>query len=547
MKFKLRDYIVFLICIVILAASSYYLYLDFNTKPSQKGAEKQGYITFKYKVAQRKFPSRMIWEDVEQMLPIYNKDSIRTDFLSEAIVTLNNGVKIELDPDSMFVLNIQEKIVDVKLEKGAISLSTTKNLINPNDFSLSYKDTKLKFQDNNGQFKVLENTDSIEVVSNKGSITIQTGSNSESIFEKQKAKLDFTTQKLDKVDLNNFDMQPAHNARYFVDTDSKEIQFEWKSKPDEVIQIEVSPDRQFKEKGILLQSKENKIAKDFLEGIYYWRLKSGSGELSEIRKFRIIKNPPLRLLSPNENKQIKTKTGESLVNFIWSKRELALSYHLDIANDNSFKNLIYSRNVFKTRITIPLDLGQYYWRVRSVDSITGANSKTPIQTFSIEKDTSIENADVAAVEEEKEKEDPEPIRADNTNKPTNENPLKSKESPPNKLANPILLYPKLNSIVDMNKFDSIPFKWGAVAGAKSYNLKFTQLPNGEVILQTETTAPNYNFTQLDKLDVGNFSWTVEAIPGLETAERGTSTGKFSITLGEQPAAPETISKGKKEE
>ena len=97
----------------ILAACSYYLYLDFNAKPGLRGAEKQGFITFKYKVAQRKFPSRMIWEDVEQMLPIYNKDSIRTDVLSEAIVTLNNGVKIELDPDSMFVLNIHDKTVDV--------------------------------------------------------------------------------------------------------------------------------------------------------------------------------------------------------------------------------------------------------------------------------------------------------------------------------------------------------------------------------------------------------------------------------------------------
>jgi hypothetical protein len=99
----------------------------------------------------------------------------------------------------------------------------------------------------------------------------------------------------------------------------------------------------------------------------------------------------------------------------------------------------------------------------------------------------------------------------------------------------------------MNRLDSIPFKWVAVAGAKSYTIKFFQISNGEVILQTETTAPNFNFTQLDKLDVGNFSWTVEAIPGLETAEKGTTTGKFTITLADQPAAPETISKGKKEE
>jgi len=543
-NFKLKDYFVFLITASILAACSYYLYLDFNAKPGLRGAEKQGFITFKYKVAQRKFPSRMIWEDVEQMLPIYNKDSIRTDVLSEAIVTLNNGVKIELDPDSMFVLNIHEKTVDVTLERGSVLLSATKALADPNDFSLSYKNTKLKFQEGTGQFKVLEKEDSIEVVSSKGSTTITTGQNTESIFEKQKAKFDFTKDKLDKVDLNYFDMRPAHNARYFIDENTKEILFEWSAKGDELPIVEVSPDRLLKNQVLQLQSKEKRVAKEFTEGIYYWKLKTVDGDLTETRKFRIIKNPPLSLIAPSDNRQIKTKTGESLVNFLWSKRELALSYHFEISNDNTFKNLIVSRNVFKNRISIPLSLGQYYWRVRSVDSIPGANSKTGINSFTIEKEDIPEP--VAISEEETKAEDVAQPNADNSYKPTSGNPLK-KDSPPNKIANPTLLFPRPNSVVDMNRLDSIPFKWVAVAGAKSYTIKFFQISNGEVILQTETTAPNFNFTQLDKLDVGNFSWTVEAIPGLETAEKGTTTGKFTITLADQPAAPETISKGKKEE
>jgi hypothetical protein len=546
-KFNLKDYFVFFVCICVLAVSSYYLYLDFNSKPGIRGGEKQGYITFKYKVAQRKFPSRMIWEDVEQMLPIYNHDSIRTDSLSEAIVTLDNGVKIELDPDSMFVLNIQDKIVNVMLEKGSVLLSTTKALSNPNEFFLNYKNTKLSFQENNGQFKVLENQDSLEIVSSKGGTVIANGTSKETIFEKQKAKFEFATGKLDKVDLGNFDMQPAHNTRYFTDENVKEVLFEWKSKSGDEIQIDICQDRLFQEKVLSFKSKENRLAKEFTEGIYYWKLKSADGDVSETRKFRIIKNPPLKLIAPSENLQIKTKTGERLVNFIWSKRELALSYHFEISNDPSFKNLLVARNVFKTKISVPLGLGKYYWRIRSVDSIPGANSKTGIYTFTIEKEETLEQSS-NSIEEEipKAEEKPLPI-ADNSNKPLEEAPLKIKESPQNKIANPTLLFPRNNSVVDMNKLDSIPFKWSTVAGAKSYSLKFMHQSSGEILLQKDTVAPNYNFTQLDKLDVGNFSWTVEAIPGLETAEKGISTGKFSITLGEQPAAPEAISKGKKEE
>ena len=117
----------------------------------------------------------------------------------------------------------------------------------------------------------------------------------------------------------------------------------------------------------------------------------------------------------------------------------------------------------------------------------------------------------------------------------------------NKLSNPVLYFPRPNSIVDMNKLDSLNFKWGKIPNAKAYNLKFIQESNNQTILETEVTANNFNFTQLDKLDIGVFLWTIEVIPNSEELERTRTSGKFTITLGEQPAAPETISKGKKEE
>lgn len=533
----------------MLALCSYYLYLDFHKRPEERGAEKQGYITFKYRVAQRKFPSRMIWEDVEQMLPIYNKDSIRTDFLSEAIVTLNNGIKIELDPDSMIVLNILEKQVNVSLEKGALSVSTTKSLTQPNEFSLNHKDIKLSFQDNNGQFKILENSPDVEIVSTQGSITLETKTKKESIFPKQKANINTEMDTLDKADLKDFEMLPAHNTRYFIEENSKEILFLWNEKQNQETQISISKDKSLKIDTFTAKTKENKFAKEFSEGIYYWKIKSSLGEESDTRKFRIIKNPPLKLIAPTNNKELKTKSGESIIAFNWSKRELALSYHFEISNDETFKNVLISKNVFRNDISIPLSLGKYYWRVRAFDSMQGAKSNSEVFSFNIEKEPIIEKSTVDTIQDNEEEpiEEIKPAKEAKNDSPEKKDPLKIKDNPPNKVANPVLLFPRPNSTVDMNKMDSIPFKWQTVAGAKSYLIKFIQSSNGEVIFQTETTSPNFNFTQLEKLDVGSFTWTVEAIPGLETAEKGSSSARFNITLGDQPAAPETISKGKKEE
>ena len=552
MKFKLRDYLVFFICICILSICSYYLYWDFHVKPEIRGEEKQGFITYKYKVAQRKFPSRMIWEDAEQMLPIYNKDSIRTDFLSEAIVTLNNGVKIELDPDSMFVLNIVDKKVNIGIEKGSFLVSTTKSLLDPNSFSIQYKGVELSFQDNSGEIKLAENKNLLEIVSNKGGTILTRNNTKETIFEKQLGTLNILDGKLNKLDLDYFDMQPANNVRYFTNEDSKEVVFEWKNPKNLDIIIEISADRTFSEKIISSQIKETNFTRKFEDGIYYWKLKSSSNELSEIRKFRIIKNPPLTLMSPANKSQFKDKNGEVLVNFIWSKRELALSYYFEISNTPAFKNSIFSRTIFKRRISLPLPLGQYYWRVKSSDSIPGANTKSEIFSFTVEKEEPPVSENSISQEEEPKKENEPVIEkqnsvTDNSNNLPNPNPVQVKEALPAKLTNPVLSFPRANSIVDMNKLDSLHFKWGKVTGAKSYNLKFIQQSNNQTILETEVTANNYNFTQLDKLDVGAFLWTVEAIPASEEITKTVTSAKFTITLGEQPAAPETISKGKKEE
>ncbi len=66
----------------------------------------------------------MIRQDVEQNFPIFNQDSVRTDELSEAIVTLKSGTKFELDPRSMIVIHLKEGDELLKLEEGSVKLQT---------------------------------------------------------------------------------------------------------------------------------------------------------------------------------------------------------------------------------------------------------------------------------------------------------------------------------------------------------------------------------------------------------------------------------------
>src|SRR4030042_2611749 len=82
---------------IIISVCSALLYADFTHKIEAGGAKQIGTVTYKREVAQRKYVSQVVWEDVEQNTPVYNNDSIRTADLSEAIVNLSDGTRINID------------------------------------------------------------------------------------------------------------------------------------------------------------------------------------------------------------------------------------------------------------------------------------------------------------------------------------------------------------------------------------------------------------------------------------------------------------------
>jgi hypothetical protein len=110
-----------LICGIVLIVVSISLFQDLTGRSKSEG-EVIGFITYRYRVAQRRAASRVVWEDAEQKDSVYNQDTIRTDEKSEALVTLRNGTMIELDPQSMVVLSMRNDAGEIKLAQGSVVL-----------------------------------------------------------------------------------------------------------------------------------------------------------------------------------------------------------------------------------------------------------------------------------------------------------------------------------------------------------------------------------------------------------------------------------------
>ncbi|MBR4629505.1 MAG: FecR domain-containing protein [Treponema sp.] len=88
----------------------------------------------------------------------------------------------------------------------------------------------------------------------------------------------------------------------------------------------------------------------------------------------------------------------------------------------------------------------------------------------------------------------------------------------------------------LRKNRTIVFKWNSVEGATSYTFKFyRKLPNGALKLiksESFTKKTKIEFSELYKLDVGTFVWTVTAYAhsksGFEEQHSKTSRGEFKI-------------------
>ncbi len=117
------------------------------------------------------------------------------------------------------------------------------------------------------------------------------------------------------------------------------------------------------------------------DGQYFWRVRGTnaynvSSSWSEVHSFRIDRVTPRTptLSSPANDSHIYTTTP----NFVWTNSPGKSIYHMQIAEDADFANIVYEKATANRAFTLPkdsaLDYREYYWRVNAADA-TGNTSE----------------------------------------------------------------------------------------------------------------------------------------------------------------------------
>ncbi|MCU0822172.1 MAG: FecR family protein [Spirochaetes bacterium] len=358
----------------IITTFSYLFYADITKKMDIGNAEVVGTISYKKKVAQRKYSSQVVWEDVNQNTPVYNNDSIRTADLSEAVITLNDGTKINIDENSMILLALNKDQINIEFSYGSM-LANRDNISGEGAKKLNIKSDKATVSLDKGDIKLDQGKGKdLNVTVNSGNAAITTAAGAEQTIDKnQKVVLAKDTDEITLFKLNLVLLEPQNNAFFFTRKDEIEVKYSWEEvKGEHDVIIEISRDRSFTELEEDKKVTGNSVSLDMELGSYLWRLKAVNKvtkktEYSDSRKLNVVYDDPVQLISPGDEDVFSYRTTLPIIQFKWGKSETAAAYRLILSKDQSMKNPVKTLEVAEDSVAIDtLKEGSYFWKIEKV-------------------------------------------------------------------------------------------------------------------------------------------------------------------------------------
>jgi hypothetical protein len=319
---KARAFKTSLVAILCLCGASVgicCLYWDLygSKSESQKPIALVSKVRFNIK---RKPASRFTWESVHEAEPLFNGDRLQSGPNSSVLLQFKNGTQIELGEKSLFVVDENTDLRDLKVSLLA------------------------------GSFILREE---------KRDIQVQVGKNSEATLTELPVRL--------------FSPEPYEE---FLTTYQEQIRitFDWNVKKGTnkmgTERVDVSPFRTFPADNTTAVKIQDGTASALLtKGNYFWRVLTPNNTASEIREFTIVNVESLEPIFPSDNQTLTFNCGKHPLHFRWVAEErpaTIVEESLEIASDDAFSRIVTSVPVAASAGFAKVEgiaEGQYFWRL----------------------------------------------------------------------------------------------------------------------------------------------------------------------------------------
>jgi len=372
MRLLNKDFFVVCISGAIIAVCAYLLYLDLNSQIIRDDKSAVAFITFRKKIAQRRYSDNSVWEELSNHSPLFNYDSIRTDDNSSAVVTFKDGGEIDIDSNSMIIIVKEGDEVKVNFEGGNIS-------VKKGTLALSVKADKTSFGLKNGRLSISRNSDGIAADVEGGSAEVGSAgvlSDSNSFR--------FSGGEMKIEDKNIILKSPVDGEKIITSSSAGDVAFNFDGLSSSV--IELSKTRSFSKIYKTIPSAGSSLV-SLQGGSYYWRVVD-KNEKSEIRRFSVISDSPVKPVYPENNSQVFFSNSDPVIMMRWSGAESVSDFEVSIASDPEMTNIVKSVKTSARFSSFPVEAeGNYYWSVKA--NYSGGFTGSEVVSFSAVKQTRI--------------------------------------------------------------------------------------------------------------------------------------------------------------
>ncbi|TGL24548.1 iron dicitrate transport regulator FecR [Leptospira yanagawae] len=386
MNLDKRDSFVLIGLTSIAIFFSVLFYLDLNRKIDIGDREVVGTIFFKNNIVQRKFEDEVIWEKLENNSPLINKDTIRSEAFSDAIIRLKDGTEINIDENSMFNLDLTGDEPNLEFSEG--SLEVKKNDSNANQIKITSSGNEINVDSGNVKIEKAKDQE-LSLFVEKGKTTVK--QNGKTVSVDQGKKAEFKTSGIEIKKIPIVLLSPASQKLFYTDPTEALVNFTWKVESGyESPILEISRSPNFQMTFFSEQVNGNQTTVSLKEGTFYWRVKvknKNGKETSETNKLFVSKLEPFLAESPNPGTVIPFVQTYPLVTISWSKLTTANTYQLLLSDSNQFQNPTKRIETSANQISLDdLKEGTYYWKVIAKSSFPDTKDReTKVYTFVIKK------------------------------------------------------------------------------------------------------------------------------------------------------------------
>ena len=363
-KSLLLDFFMTAACLSVAGYFAYTFWKDLNTSAKRTDKEKIAIITFKNRIAQRKFDDRVVWERIDKATPLYNGDLVRTADLAEAVITFNDNSTIDLYENSMIQVYYSENEgIKISVDNGNLQVdSSAKSKV-----SLTLDNGSVINAGEGASFSAQTSKNgarSIDVKSGAASITSENGETA-SLASGQSASMnDNGSIKKNDVTVTSI---PQEMNLLSLDGKSVPVNIEWqKTNKDTPVILQTSYTKDF---SVISETKKikdvNSAILNLKDGIVYWRVyPEGSEEEITEGKIKVEATEPVQLLSPVEGGTFRFRNANPKINFKWSESKFAKSYMFIVSSTPDFRNPIIAKEITETSITLDsIGCGDWWWQI----------------------------------------------------------------------------------------------------------------------------------------------------------------------------------------